>query len=156
MRFRFDLPGDAYSKHKEAFKRLLAKHGLRWKGTLERPLWAGASERVSAEFDRDAQQDVLRRAVLRWEGRLKSKLLEDLRAWTWEVGGQASEEEGPPAEAVVDDVELALRLWDMVYKPNEAWLRVQGRPSAWIEEDVRRWKRMRAERRRELMGRASD
>lgn len=154
MRFRIDLEGDAYSKHKDAFKRLLAKHGLRWKGTLDRPLWTSASERVSAVFDRDEVRDILRKATLVWEGRKKSPLLEDLKAWAWQLGGKVTEETGPAPEDVVDDVEQALRFWDIVYKPNVDRLRVQGRPKSWIDEDVRRWKRMRQERRRELMGRA--
>lgn len=156
MRFRVDLDGEAYSKHKEAFKRILAKHGLRWQGTLEAPLWSSRTERVRATFERDPSRDVTVRAVLVWEGATKSKLLEDMKAWAWEVGGKISEEEGPPLEDVTDEVERALHLWDAVYKPNVDWLQLQGRPSAWIEEDLRRWKRMRQERRRELMGRASD
>ncbi len=154
MRFRFDLEGEAYSKNKEAFKRLLAKHGLRWRGTLERPIWAGDAERVSAVFDRDEAKDVLVKASLLWEGRKKSGLLEDLKAWSWQVGGMVSEEKAPAAEEVADDVEKALVFWDVVYKPNVDWLRVQGRPRSWIEEDLRRWKRRRQERRRELMGHA--
>lgn len=156
MRFRFELEGDAYSRSKEAFKRVLAKHGLRWKGSLERPLWASNMERVSAVFDRDAAADILRHASLVWEGRTKSRLLEDLKEWAWQVGGRGQEEMGPAAEDVSDDVETALRFWDIVYKPNEAWLRSQGRPNAWIEEDLRRWKRARQARQRELVGRAMD
>jgi len=152
MRFRFDLEGDAYSKHKEAFKRLLAKHGLRWQGTLERPIWASRGERVIGVFERDETRDVTRHATLVWEGRAKSRLLEDLKAWAWEIGGKVEEETGPAADQVKDDVEDALRFWDLVYKPNVDWLRVQGRPAAWIEEDLKRWKRRRQERRRELMG----
>ncbi len=152
MRFRFDVDGPAYSKHKEAFKRLLAKHGLRWRGTLSRPLWGSAAERVSAVFDRDEARDVLIKATLVWEGRKKSKLLEDLKAWVWQIGGTGSEDSGPAAKDVADDVEQALRLWDLVHKPDVDRLADQGRPRAWIEEDMRRWKRRRQERRRELMG----
>jgi len=154
MRFRLELEGDAYSRHKDAFKRLLAKHGLRWRGSLDRPLWASGTERVSAVFDRDEAADLLRKAVLVWEGRKKSPLLEDLKAWAWQVGGRASEEKVPRAEDVVDDVERDLRFWDLVHKPNVEALRSEGRPKAWIEEDVKRWKRRRQERRRELMGQA--
>lgn len=154
MRFRIDLEGDAYSRRKDAFKRLLAKHGLRWMGTLERPIWASGSERVTGVFDRDEARDVLRKATLLWEGRKKSALLEDLKAWAWQLGGTLIEESAPAPEDVVDDVEQALRFWDIVHKPNVDRLRGQGRPKSWIEEDVRRWRRMRQERRRELMGRA--
>ncbi len=156
MRFRFELKGDAYSGHKEAFKRILAKHGLRWKGTLERPLWASGAERVSAVFDRDAAADLLRGAVLIWEGRTKSRLLEDLKEWAWQVGGRGQEETGPAADEVSGDVEAALRFWDLVYKPNVDWLKSQGRPPAWIEEDLKRWKRARMARQRELLGQAMD
>jgi hypothetical protein len=154
LRFRLELEGDAYSKHKDAFKRLLARHGLRWKGTLERPLWASGSEQVSATFDRDEGADVLRAATLWWDGRKKSALLEDLKAWAWQVGGTVAEESSPAPEEVADGVEAALRFWDVVYKPDIDSLLGQGRPPAWVEEDVRRWKRMRQERRRELMGQA--
>lgn len=156
MRFRFELDGETYSKGKEAFKRVLAKHGLRWRGTLERPLWAGSADHVTAVFDRDPDKDVLRHATLIWEGRTKSDLLEDLKAWTWEVGGAAVEERGPAVEDVSDEVAQALSFWDMVYKPNVDWLRAQGRPAAWIEEDLRRWKAKRQARQRELLGRAMD
>ena len=79
MRFRFELDGEAYSKHKDAFKRVLAKHGLRWQGSLEHPLWASRAERVSAVFDRDEAHDVLRSATLVWQGPKKSELLEELK-----------------------------------------------------------------------------
>ncbi len=156
MRFRFELSGEAYSKHKEAFKRVLAKHGLRWQGNLEHPLWGSRTERVSAAFDRDEAHDVLRSATLVWQGTTKSQLLEDLKAWTWEVGGKATEETGPAADEVSEEVERALRFWDMVYKPNVDWLRAQGRPKAWIEQDVKRWKQQRQTHQRELMGQATD
>lgn len=156
MRFRFDLPGEAYSKHKEAFKRILAKHGLRWQGSLEHPLWSSKAERVSAVFDRDEAHDALRSASLSWQGAKKSALLEDLKAWAWEIGARTEEESGPAADDVTEDVEQALRFWDAVYKPNVDWLESQGRPKAWIDEDVKRWQRQRQSRQRELMGQAVD
>ncbi len=156
MRFRFELDGEAYSKHKDAFKRVLAKHGLRWQGTLEHPVWASRAERVSATFDRDEAHDVLRAAVLVWQGQKKSDLLEDLKRWAWEVGGRASEESGPAADDVSQEVEDALRFWDIVYKPNVDWLASQGRPRAWIEEDLKRWRHQRQTRQHELMGEATD
>jgi hypothetical protein len=156
MRFRFEMDGAAYSRHKDSFKRLLAKHGLRWRGTLEHPMWASGSDRVNATFDRDDDKDVLRHATLVWEGRRKSPLLEDLKAWSWQVGGKTTEEAAPSTDEVSEEVETALTYWDIVWKPNVDWLRSQGRPSTWIEEDVRKWKRARQERRRELMGQAVD
>jgi len=156
MRFRFEMVGDVYSKHKESFKRLLAKHGLRWRGSLDRPFWASGTERVTAVFDRDEERDLLRSAALVWESAGKSRLLEDLKAWAWEAGAKAVEDQSPSAEDVTDEVEQALRYWDIVWKPNEDWLKAQGRPRAWIEADVKRWKQRRQERRRELVGQATD
>ncbi|HYM41047.1 MAG TPA: hypothetical protein VEY12_13040 [Thermoplasmata archaeon] len=156
MRFRFELTGEAYSKHKEAFKRILAKHGLRWQGTLDHPLWTSRAERVSAAYERDEAHDVLRGAALVWQGAKKSGLLEDLKAWAWEVGGRVEEEAGPAADDVTEEVERALRFWDIVHKPNVDWLAAQGRPKAWIDEDLKRWKRQRQARQRELMGQATD
>jgi hypothetical protein len=156
MRFRFEMDGDAYSRNKEAFKRLLAKHGLRWKGNLEKPLWSSNAERVSAVFDRDETRDVLKKSTLVWEGRTKSPLLEDLKAWAWQIGARGQEEIGHAVEEVSEEVEEALHFWDIVYKPNVDWLMAQGRPPAWIEEDVRRWRRQRQARQRELLGRAMD
>src|SRR5437867_3854793 len=118
MRFRFEMPGDTYSKNKESFKRILARHGLRWRGSLDRPFWASGSERVTALFDRDQEKDVLRNATLVWESAKKSTLLEDLKAWAWEVGAKAVEDRAPSAEEVTDEVEQALRYWDIVWKPN--------------------------------------
>ncbi len=156
MRFRFQMDGDTYSKNKESFKRVLAKHGLRWRGTLERPFWASVTERVTAVFDRDAEKDVLRSASLVWESAKKSPLLEDLKAWAWQVGAHAVEDRSPSADEVTDEVEAALHYWDLVWKPNVDWLKAQGRPKTWIDADLRRWKRERQERRRELMGKATD
>ncbi len=156
MRFRFELSGDAYSRHKEAFKRILARHGLRWQGTLDRPLWLGKAERVTAEFERDASRDLLLRAILVWGGTTKSALLEEMKSWAWEVGGKVEEAKSPEADDVTEEVETALRFWDVVNKPNQDWLQAQGRPRAWIEQDVRRWKQTRLARQRELMGQALD
>ncbi len=156
MRFRFEMDGEVYSSNKESFKRILAKHGLRWRGTLERPFWASGTERVTAVFDRDQENDVLRGAILVWESAKKSTLLEDLKAWAWEVGAKAVEDRSASADEVTDEVEAALRSWDIVWKPNVDWLKSQGRPNAWIEADVKRWKQRRQERRRELMGKATD
>ena len=156
MRFRFEMDGDVYSKNKDSFKRLLAKHGLRWRGSLEHPFWGSPTERVNAVFDRDAEKDHLRSAALVWESAGKSPLLEDLKAWAWEAGAKVTEDRSPSAEEVTDEVEQALRYWDIVWKPNVDSLKAQGRPKAWIDADVQRWKRQRQERRRELIGQATD
>lgn len=156
MRFRIEMGGETYSKNKESFKRVLAKHGLRWRGTLDRPFWGSTAERVTAIFDRDQEQDILRNATLVWESAKKSPLLEDLKAWAWQIGGRAIEDRSLSAEDVTDAVEAALRSWDIIWKPDVDRLQAQGRPKAWIDADVRRWKQQRQERRRELVGLATD
>jgi hypothetical protein len=123
---------------------------------LDRPFWASGTERVTGLFDRDPEKDILRSASLIWESSTKSRLLEDLKAWAWEAGARAVEDRSPSAEEVTDEVEQALRYWDIVWKPNEDLLKAQGRPQAWIEADVRQWKQRRQERRRELVGQATD
>src|SRR5207244_6086161 len=111
MRFRFEMPGETYSKNKESFKRILAKHGLRWRGSLDRPFWASGSERVTALFDRDQEKDLLRNATLIWESPKKATLLEDLKAWAREVGAENVEDRTPSAEEVTDEVGDDLRYW---------------------------------------------
>src|SRR5439155_14277525 len=50
--------------------------------------------------------------------------------------GEGCGRQSPSAEDVTNEVEQALRYWDIVWKPNEDWLKAQGRPRAWIEADV--------------------
>src|SRR3989442_549041 len=50
MRFRFEMPGETYSKNKESFKRILAKHGLRWRGSLDRPVLATGGDRLGRDL----------------------------------------------------------------------------------------------------------
>src|SRR2546429_9733779 len=57
MRFRFEMDGEVYSKNKESFKRLLAKHGLRWRGSLDRPFWASSPGAVTPAFARAEERD---------------------------------------------------------------------------------------------------
>ena len=51
MIVRFKMDGWAYSKNKEAFKTLLKKHGIYWKGTMQQPWWGSNSEKVTADFN---------------------------------------------------------------------------------------------------------
>src|SRR5207247_9755684 len=105
MRFRFEMPGDTYSKNKESFKRILARHGLRWRGSLDRPFWASGRERVTALFDRDQEKDVLRNATLVRESGKKPTLPEHHKAWAGEVGAKAGGEEAHWAERVASESE---------------------------------------------------
>ncbi len=154
MRFRFVVDGAAYSKHKDAFKAVLRRHGLAFKGTRETFVWSSRSESVTAVYERDEARDVTLRAELVWQSRKKTPLLNELKEWVWSVGGRSGEaEETTPDAKASDAVERELAVWDAVHRPDAERLRAAGRPEAWIERDVRAWRRKRAEKKRELTGR---
>ena len=155
MRFRFVLDGAAYSKHKDAFKAILKRHGLAFEGSRDTFVWSSRSESVTAFFERDEARDVTMKAELVWQSRKKTPLLNDLREWVWSAGGHGGEEEeSVPDEKASDAIDRELAFWDSIHKPDVEKLRAAGRPEAWIQKDLREWKRKRAEKRRELAGRA--
>ncbi len=155
MRFRFVLDGTAYSKHKDAFKAILKRHGLAFKGTRDTFVWSSRSESVTAFYERDEARDVTLKAELVWQSRKKTPLLNELREWVWAAGGHGGEEEeSVPDEKASEAIERELAFWDSIHKPDIEKLRAAGRPEAWIQKDLREWKRKRAEKRRELAGRA--
>jgi len=154
MRFRFVLDGTAYSKHKEAFKTILRRHELAYKGTRDTFVWSSRQESVTALFDRDEARGVTNRATLIWQSRKKTPLFGELREWVWAVGGKSEEDTAATADAkAMEAVERELAFWDAIHKPDAERLRTVGRPASWIERDLREWKRKRAERKRELLGR---
>ena len=154
MRFRFVVDGAAYSRHKDAFKGILRRHGLAFRGTRETFVWSSRSENVTAVYERDEARDVTLKAELVWQSRRKTPLLNELKEWVWSVGGHGGEEEASAPDAKASDaVERELAIWDAVRKPDVARLRAAGRPQAWIERDVKAWRRKRAEKKRELTGR---
>jgi hypothetical protein len=155
MRFRFVVDGAAYSEHKDAFKGILRRHGLAFRGTRETFVWSSRSESVTAVYERDEARDVTLRAELVWQSRKKTPLLNELKEWVWSVGGHGGEEEEDAAAGAKasDAVERELATWDAVHRPDAERLRADGRPEAWIERDVKAWRRKRAEKKRELLGR---
>lgn len=154
MRFRFVLDGAAYSKHKDAFKAILKRYGLAFKGTRETFVWSSRSESMTAFYERDEARDVTLKAELVWQSRKKTPLLNELREWVWSAGGHGGEEEeSVPDEKASDAIDRELEFWDSIHKPDIEKLRTAGRPEAWIQKDLREWKRKRAEKRRELAGR---
>ncbi|TLZ59909.1 MAG: hypothetical protein E6K13_09080 [Methanobacteriota archaeon] len=154
MRFRFVLDGSAYSKHKNAFKETLKRHGLMFRGTRETFVWASRQESVTATFERDEAQDVTIQARLVWQSRKKTPLLNEIKEWVWSVGGHGGEEDdATPDPSASDAIDRELAIWDAIHKPDVDRLRRDGRPGAWIEKDVRDWQRKRREKRRELAGR---
>lgn len=154
MRFRFVLDGTAYSKHKDAFKAILRRHGLAYKGTRDTFVWSSRQESVTALFDRDEARDVTLRATLVWQSRKKTPLLGELKEWIWSVGGKSEEDTAAAEDAkAMEAVERELVFWDAIHKPDVERLRADGRPASWIDRDIREWTRKRTERKRELLGR---
>lgn len=152
MRFHFVLDGHAYSKGKDGFKAILRRHGLSYKGTRDTFVWSSRSESVTAVFDRDESRDVTLRATLTWQSRKKTPLLGELKEWVWSVGGKGEEEKAAGDAKALEAVDRELAFWDAIHKPDVPRLRAEGRPEAWIDRDLRQWKRKRAERKRELLG----
>src|SRR5207247_6324906 len=93
MRFRFTLDGAAYSKNKDAFKEILKRHGLGFKGSRDTFVWSSRSESVTAMYERDEARDLTIRADLLWQSRKKTPLLNELKEWVWSVGGHGGEED---------------------------------------------------------------
>ena len=154
MRFRFILDGASYSKNKDAFKVILKRHGLGFRGSRDTFVWSSRSESVTATFERDEDRDVTVRADLLWQSRKKTPLLNEIKEWVWSVGGHGGEEDDTaPDPASGEAVDRELAIWDAVHRPDAERLRREGRPEAWIDRDVKDWKRKRVEKKRELAAR---
>ena len=152
MRFRFVLDGPRYTAHKGQFKKLLKEHRLSWKGNMTTFLWQGSKERVQAEYQRDPSKDVTIQATIIWEGRAKTRFLNELKTWAFSLDGEIAEERITKEDiaAARRRAERELELWDAVNEPDVPALRAQGRPEAWIERDVRAWKKARESKRADL------
>src|SRR2546428_589 len=87
MRFRFVLDGATYSRNKDAFKAVLKRHGLTFRGSRDTFVWSSRSESVTAVFERDEARDLTVKAELAWQSRKKTALLNELKEWVWSVGG---------------------------------------------------------------------
>src|SRR2546425_13260519 len=87
MRFRFVVDGTAYSQHKDAFKDVLRRHGLSFKGSRDTFVWSSRQESVTATYERDEAKDLTIKADLVWQSRKKTVLLNALKEWVWSVGG---------------------------------------------------------------------
>jgi len=135
MLVRFKLEGKAYSKNKDAFKQLLKKHGIYWKGTFQSPWWGSNTEKVTAEFERDEARDITIAATLTWEGDAESEFLKEFRMWCLGLKAQETSVKVSNAKVAVDE----MLFYDMLYKPQEAFLESCGRPKAWIEKDLERF-----------------
>ena len=155
MRYRFNLDGQAYSKNKGFFKKLLRKYKLAFKGSFGNFLWQNENEKVRAEFERDEKRDITLSATLVWEGRKKTEFMEELKAWVWELGGKGDKDETPQPKASEKDsrIEMELEFWDRINKPDFERLKATGRPEEWIKKDVEEYEKRRREKKKELVDR---
>jgi len=157
MRYRFVLKGEAYSRNKGDFKKLLKKHRLSFTGSFGNFVWSNDRESVRAEFERDEEKDITTAATLVWEGRKKTDFMEELKAWVWEVGGSTDKEDAAPPKAsdVAAKVAEELEFWDSINRPDVPHLKATGRPEEWIKRDVEAWRKMRREKKKELTAKYS-
>src|SRR3989442_10668615 len=129
MRFRFVLDGATYSRNKDAFKAVLKRHGLTFRGSRDTFVWSSRSESVTAVFERDEARDLTVKAELAWQSRKKTALLNELKEWVWSVGGHGGEEDDAGADkGAADAIDRELEIWDAVHKPDAERLRRDGRP----------------------------
>lgn len=149
MKKEFELEGSTYSNNKDDFKRILRKHGLRWKGSLGNFEWIGKGDKVTAYFDRDEERRVTLKARLVWEGEGKSDFLSELADWVKSLKGPPARRGGPAKDAK-RKVQRELEFWDKLHEPPVEGMKAEGRPDSWISKDVEEWKAKRKEKEKEL------
>ncbi len=152
MKREFSFDGAAYSDNKAGFKKLLRGHGLKWKGSLDDFVWIGKSDKVVAEFERDAERDVTISATLTWSGKKKTAFLMELENWAKEVGAEKAIVTGKD-ESADKKIKKELEFWDELHKPDKERLRAEGRPESWIEKDVKEWRKKKRQKKKELVDR---
>jgi hypothetical protein len=149
MKKEFEIEGSTYSSNKDDFKRILRKHGLRWKGSLGNFEWIGKGDKVTAYFDRDEERGVTLKARLVWEGKGKSDFLSELADWVKSLKGPPARR-GEPAKDAKQKAQRELEFWDKLHEPPVEGLKAEGRPDSWISKDVEEWKAKRKEKEKEL------
>jgi len=149
MKKEFEIEGSTYSSNKDDFKRILRKHGLRWKGSLGNFTWIGKGDKITAYFDRDEERGVTLKARLVWEGKGKSDFLSELADWVKSLKGPPARRGGPAKDAK-QKVQRELEFWDKIHEPPVEGMKAEGRPDSWISKDVEEWKAKRKEKEKEL------
>ncbi|MCK4455815.1 MAG: hypothetical protein KAU99_05655 [Thermoplasmata archaeon] len=149
MKKEFDLEGSTYSNNKADFKRILRKHGLRWKGSLGNFEWIGRDDKVTAYFDRDEQKGITLNARLVWEGKKKSDFLSELTDWIKSLHG-APVRRGGLTKDTKQKIQRELEFWDKIHEPSVEAMKAEGRPESWITKDLEEWKAKRKEKEKEL------
>lgn len=149
MKKEFELEGSTYSRNKDGFKRILRKHGLRWKGSLGNFEWIGRDDKVTAYFDRDEERGVTLKSRLVWEGKRKSDFLSELADWIKTLEGAPARRRGITKDSK-QKVQRELEFWDKIHEPSVEGMKAEGRPESWISKDVEEWKAKRKEKEKEL------
>ena len=142
MIVRFKMDGRSYSRNKDAFKQLLKKYGIFWKGSMQDPWWGSATEKVTAQYERDEARDVTVSATLTWEGETESPFMKEFRAWCLALKAEEITLKAASVKGATDE----MMFYDMVFQPQPAYLEASGRPKAWIEKDVERFETERSKR----------
>ncbi|UCD92919.1 MAG: hypothetical protein JSV43_03105 [Methanobacteriota archaeon] len=152
MKKQFSFEGSVYSENKTSFKKILKKHGFAWKGKLGDFIWLGKNEKMIAEFERDPERDITLSATLVWSGKKKTDFLKELEEWAKDVGGEKSvaKEKTPLSDKRIQE---ELKFWDKLNKPDEERLKSEGRPEDWIKKDLKKWRKRRNQKRKELIER---
>ena len=142
MIVRFKMDGRSYSRNKDAFKQLLKKFGIYWKGSMQDPWWGSATEKVAAQYERDDARDITISATLTWEGESETPFLKEFRQWCHGLKAEEITMKMGQVKGASDEI----MFYDMVYQPQETFLEATGRPKAWIEKDMERFEAERSKR----------
>lgn len=110
---KFQLEGMVYSTNKANIKKVFKKHGLDWKGTMEKPRWASETESISATFERS--EGVTIDAILIFEGPKDSEFFKEFKQYILTLGTKTIQNKLDAAQAKIN---RELKYFDMVYKPN--------------------------------------
>lgn len=151
MKQEFSFDGVVYSDNKASFKKILRKHGLKWKGSMGDFVWIGDKDKVIAEFERDRERDITISATLIWSGKKKSDFLKEFEIWAKEAGGKKGKAD--KRKVPEKKVQKELEFWDSLNKPDKGRLRAEGRPESWIEKDMKEWRKKKRQKKKELVDR---
>jgi hypothetical protein len=146
----FSFDGAVYSENKAGFKKLLRIHGLKWRGSMGDFIWIGENDKIVADFERDAERDVTISATLTWSGKRKTDFLKELEKWAKDVGGKRADASGK-AKSSGPKIKKELEFWDELHKPDKQRLRDEGRPESWIEKDIKKWRKKKRQKKKELV-----
>lgn len=146
MKIKFVIEGINYSKNKKEFKKILKKHDLKWKGSINYPFWRNDNEKIKGEFKRDDEKDITISATLIWESDEKTPFFIEMEKWISNLDCEISE--------IIEDnnykIKRKLEFWDKIHKPCIEFLKSTKRPEKWIEKDIERWRNERMQKVKEL------